>query len=263
MSARLKTAALLLVAAIAASACGGSSSGGTPGGASGGTLYVSAAASLTNPFTQLAQTYESAHPGWTVKLDFDGSDVLEAQILQHAPADVFAAASPKYPEILQGKKLLGATTNFATNSLLLVTPRSDPAHIATPKDLTKGSPKIVVADPAVPLGSYTEQVLGNLGIDESGLHIVSKEQNAQDVLAKLTSGEADAGFVYVTDALSQKAKLKEVDFPASADATATYPIGIVGYTKNTKAAQQWMDLVMSARGQSVLKRLGFGAAPTG
>ena len=82
--------------------------------------------------------------------------MLEAQILQHAPADVYAAASPKYPEILQGKKLLGATQNFATNTLLLVTPKSNPAHITTPQDLTKGSPKIVVADPAVPLGSYTE-----------------------------------------------------------------------------------------------------------
>jgi molybdate transport system substrate-binding protein len=266
MSTRLKPVALLLVTAVAATACGGSSSGGSSGGsggASGGTLHVSAAASLTNAFTQLAQTYQRAHPGWTVKLNFDGSDVLEAQILQHAPADVFAAASPKYPEILQGKKLLGQTTSFATNTLVLVTPKSNPAHITTPADLTKGSPKIVVADPAVPLGSYTETVLTNLGIDETGLHIVSKEQNAEDVLAKLTSGEADAGFVYVTDALSQKSKLEEIGFPASADATATYPIGIVGYTKNTKAAQQWIDLVMSAQGQSVLKRFGFGAAPTG
>jgi molybdate transport system substrate-binding protein len=264
MSTRLKTVALSLVTALAATACGGSSSGsGGSGGSTGGTLYVDAASSLTNAFTKLASTYQAAHPGWTVKLDFDGSDVLEAQILQHAPADVYAAASPKYPQILQGKKLLGATKNFATNTLVLVTPKSDPAHIETYQDLTKGSPKIVVGDPAVPLGSYTEEVLGNLGIDETKLHIVSKEQNAEDVLAKLTSGEADAGFVYVTDALSQKSKLKEISFPASADATATYPIGIVSYSKNTKAAQQWIDLVMSAQGQSVLKQYGFGAAPTG
>ena len=96
-----------------------------------------AAASLTNAFTELAKTYQQAHPGWTVKLNFDGSDVLEAQILQHAPADVYAAASPKYPEILQGKKLLGATQNFATNTLLLVTPKSNPAahhHAAGPHE---------------------------------------------------------------------------------------------------------------------------------
>lgn len=267
MSTRRKTVALVLATTLAATACGGSSSGGSSGGASGGssggTLYVSAAASLTNAFTQLAQTYRQAHAGWTVKLNFDGSDVLEAQILQHAPADVYAAASSKYPEILQGKKLLGQTTSFATNTLVLVTPKSNPAHISTPDDLTKGSPKIVVADPAVPLGSYTETVLANLGIDDTKLNIVSKEQNAEDVLAKLTSGEADAGFVYVTDALSQKSKLNEIDFPDSANATATYPIGIVSYSKNTKAAQQWIDLVMSAQGQSVLKQFGFGGAPSG
>jgi molybdate transport system substrate-binding protein len=255
--------ALVVAAALAAGACGGSSGGGSSGGSSGGTLYVDAAASLTNAFTKLAGTYQQAHPGWNVRLNFDGSDVLEAQILQHAPADVYAAASPKYPEILEAKKLLGTTRTFATNSLLLVTPKSNPAHLRTPQDLTRGSPKIVVADPAVPLGSYTQTVLENLGIDETRLHIVSKEQNAEDVLAKVTSGEADAGFVYVTDALSQRAKLEEIGFPASADATATYPIGIVSYSKHTKAAQQWIDLVMSAQGQSVLKRFGFGAAPTG
>jgi molybdate transport system substrate-binding protein len=263
----MKTVALAVAVVFAAAACGGSSSGGSSGGASGGssggTLYVAAAASLTNAFTQLVSTYEGAHPGWTVKTNFDGSDVLEAQILQHAPADVYAAASPKYPEILQGKNLLGKTTNFATNTLILVTPKSNPAHINSPQDLTKGSPKIVVADPAVPLGAYTEQVLTNLGIDETKLHIVSKEQNATDVLAKLTSGEADAGFVYVTDALSEQSKLHEIQFPAAANATAIYPIGIVSYSKNTKAAQQWIDLVMSPQGQGVLKQFGFGAAPTG
>jgi molybdate transport system substrate-binding protein len=122
---------------------------------------------------------------------------------------------------------------------------------------------VVVADPAVPLGSYTETVLENLGIDESRLNIVSKEQDAEAVLAKLTLGEADAGFVYVTDALSQKPKLHEIPFPAAAEATATYPIGIVSASKNTKAAQQWIDLVMGPQGQAVLEQYGFGPPPSG
>jgi molybdate transport system substrate-binding protein len=264
MSTRCATAALVLVTALAAAACGGSSAGGgSAGGGSGGTVNVFAAASLVNAFGTLAKTYEQRHPGWNVRLNLAGTDQLEAQVLQHAPADVFAGASPKYPEILQAKKLLGATTDFASNSLVLVTPKSNPAHITSPAGLTRGAPKIVVADPAVPLGSYTEQVLGNLGIDENALHIVSKEQNAEDVLAKLTSGEADAGFVYVTDARSQRSKLHEIRLPAAAQATATYPIGIVSYSTNTKAAQQWINLVTSAQGQSVLKRYGFGPPPTG
>jgi molybdate transport system substrate-binding protein len=266
MSTRWKTVVVVMATMLVAASCGGSSSGssgGSSGGSSRGTLNVFAAASLTNAFGQLERTFEQQHPGWKVTLNLAGSDQLAAQIEQKAPADVFAAASTKYPEELQGENLLGKTTNFATNTLVLVTPKSNPARIKTAQDLEKGDAKVVVADPAVPLGSYTETVLGNLGIDESKLNIVSKEQDAESVLAKLTSGEADAGFVYVTDALSQKAKLHEIEFPASADATATYPIGIVSYSKNTKAAQQWIDLVNSPQGQAVLEQLGFGAAPTG
>jgi molybdate transport system substrate-binding protein len=264
MRARRHALAVVVTTMLAAAACGGSSpgAGGSSGGSPGGTLNVFAAASLVNAFGDLETVYEQQHPGWKVTLNLAGSDQLAAQIEQHAPADVFAAASPRYPEQLQGQNLLGKTTSFATNSLLLVTPRANPAGIRTVSDLGRRDAKIVVADPAVPLGSYTEAVLGNLGIDESGLHIVSKEQDAEAVLAKLTSGEADAGFVYVTDALAQKAKLHEIRFPASADATATYPIGIVSYSENTKAAQQWIDLVKGARGQAVLKRFGFGPAPT-
>jgi len=266
MSTRWETVVVVMATMLVAASCGGSSSGssgGSSGGSSRGTLNVFAAASLTNAFGQLEKTFEQQHPGWKVTLNLAGSDQLAAQIEQKAPADVFAAASTKYPEQLQGENLLGKTTNFATNTLVLVTPKSNPARIKTAQNLEKGDAKVVVADPAVPLGSYTETVLGNLGIDESKLNIVSKEQDAESVLAKLTSGEADAGFVYVTDALSQKAKLHEIEFPASADATATYPIGIVSYSKNTKAAQQWIDLVNSPQGQAVLEQLGFGAAPTG
>jgi molybdate transport system substrate-binding protein len=266
MSTRWKTVVVVMATMLVAASCGGSSSGssgGSSGGSSRGTLNVFAAASLTNAFGQLEKTFEQQHPGWKVTLNLAGSDQLAAQIEQKAPADVFAAASTKYPEQLQGENLLGKTTNFATNTLVLVTPKSNPARIKTAQNLEKGDAKVVVADPAVPLGSYTETVLGNLGIDESKLNIVSKEQDAESVLAKLTSGEADAGFVYVTDALSQKAKLHEIQFPESADATATYPIGIVSYSKNTKAAQQWIDLVNSPHGQAVLEQFGFGAAPTG
>jgi molybdate transport system substrate-binding protein len=174
---------------------------------------------------------------------------------------VFAAASPKYPEALQGKNLLGGTTNFATNTLILAVPSANPAGIATIDDLKKGA-KLVVADPAVPLGSYTETVLTNLGISDSDLNIVSKEQDAKSVLAKITLGEADAGFVYVTDALSAGDKVKQIELPESAQATAVYPIGIVSSSKQTEAAQQWIDLVTGTEGQKVLQDLAFGPPPS-
>jgi molybdate transport system substrate-binding protein len=256
---------VLLAAALAAAGCGGGgSSGGGSGGSStpkGGTLNVFAAASLTEAFTKLAQTYQSDHPGWTVRLNFAGSDQLAAQIEQGVPADVYAAASPKYPEELQGKNLLGDTMNFATNSLILIVPPDNPASITTPADLTQGA-KLVVGDPAVPVGSYTEAVLESLGISESDLNIVSKEQDVKAVLSKVELGEADAGFAYVTDALSAGDKVKQIQLPAKAEATATYPIGIVSSSNQTQADQQWIDLVTGPDGQKVLHDLGFGPPPS-
>ncbi len=254
---------VLLAAVLAAAGCGGGDSpgGGSGGSPGGGTLNVFAAASLTEAFTQLARTYESAHPGWTVKLYFGGSDQLAAQIEQGVPADVYAAASPKYPQELRAKDLIRDTTNFATNSLILIVPASNPAHITSVGDLKKGA-KLVVGDPAVPVGSYTETVLGNLGISDSDLNIVSKEQDVKSVLSKVELGEADAGFVYVTDAHVAGDKVKELELPAAAEATAVYPIGIVSSSNQTEAAQQWIDLVTGPDGQKVLRDLDFGPPPS-
>jgi molybdate transport system substrate-binding protein len=256
---------VLLVAVLAAVGCGdGDSSGGGSGRSPaprGGTLNVFAAASLTEAFTKLAKIYESAHPGWTVRLNFAGSDQLAAQIEQGVPADVYAAASPSYPEELQSEGLLGDTTNFATNSLILVVPPENPANIASADDLKQGA-KLVVGDPAVPVGAYTETVLGNLGISDSDLNIVSKEQDVKSVLSKVELGEADAGFVYVTDAVSAGDKVKRLQLPAAAQATAVYPIGIVSASNQTQAAQQWIDFVTGPDGQKVLRRLAFGPSPS-
>jgi molybdate transport system substrate-binding protein len=255
---------ILIATVMAAAGCGGSDpSGGGSGSStpSGGTLNVFAAASLTEAFTQLAKTYQSDHPGWTVRLNFAGSDQLAAQIEQGVPADVYAAASPKYPEELQGKSLLGDTTNFATNSLILIVPPDNPAHVTSVDDLKKGA-QLVVGDPAVPVGAYTETVLENLGISDAGLNIVSKEQDVKSVLSKVELGEADAGFVYVTDALSAGDKVKQLQLPAAAEATAVYPIGIVSSSKQTQAAQQWIDLVTGPEGQKVLQDLAFGPPPS-
>jgi molybdate transport system substrate-binding protein len=255
---------LLAAFLLATAGCGGGDSSGAGSGgssAAGGTLDVFAAASLTEAFTRLAQTYESAHPGWTVRLNFAGSDQLAAQIEQGVPADVYAAASPRYPEELQTTNLLGDTTDFATNSLVLVVPPSNPAHISSVDDLKLGA-KLVVGDPAVPVGSYTETVLANLGISDSDLNIVSREQDVKSVLSKVELGEADAGFVYVTDARSAGDKVRQIRLPAAAEATATYPIGIVSATTETQAAQQWIDLVTGPDGQKVLHDLAFGPPPS-
>ena len=256
---RRRRLAALAVLALLAGGCGGSAASSS--GGSGGTLTVFAAASLTNAFTELAKTYQSQHPGWKVRLNFAGSDALAAQIEQGAHADTYAAASPKYPEQLQGEKLLGGTTNFATNTLVLVVPSDNPAGITVVGDIAKGA-KLVVGDPAVPIGAYTETVLANLGIDPGSLDIVSREPAVTSILQKVELGEADAGFVYVTDARSAGGKVQQIALPAAAQATAVYPIGVVSGSKQPKAAQQWIDLVMSWQGQRTLTGLGFGPAPS-
>jgi molybdate transport system substrate-binding protein len=115
----------------------------------------------------------------------------------------------------------------------------------------------------VPVGSYTEQVLGNLGIDEGSLNIVSKEVDVKGVLAKVTTGAADAGFVYVTDALAAGTQVKRIRLPAHAQATALYPIGVLADSSQTQAARWWIDLVTGPTGRAELTKLGFGAPPSG
>ena len=263
---RRTPAVLGVVAALAVAAgCGGgsSSSGGSSGGSGSKTLTVDAASSLTGAFTNLAATFSQQHPGWKVVNNFAGTDMLAAQVEAGQKADVFAGASPKFPLELQAKKLLGPTTNFATNTLVLVVPSSNPAHLTSVQQLVSKQPSLVVGDPTVPIGSYTEEVLGNLGIDESKLNIVSKEVDTKSVVAKITTGAADAGFVYVTDALAAGCAVKQIKLPASAQATAIYPIGVLSGTPNTQAAKWWIQLVDGPTGQAELKKLGFGAPSSG
>jgi molybdate transport system substrate-binding protein len=248
-----------LAMVLVAAGCGGDSVSSSE---SGGTLNVFAAASLTNAFDELAKTYESQNPGWSVRLNDDGSDILAEQIEQGVAADVYAAASPKYPEQLQGDNLLGDTTDFATNTLVMIVPADNPAKITSVDDLTKGNGKVVIGDGSVPIGSYTRDVLDGLGINIDDLNIVSQEQKVTDISAKVSLGEADAGFVYVTDAQAAGDKVQSVDLPADANATATYPIGILTDSTNQEAARRWIDLVMSSDGQQVLQSFGFGPAPS-
>jgi molybdate transport system substrate-binding protein len=250
-----------MLAVTLAAGCGGGSGSSGSAASGGGTLTVFAASSLTDAFTKLAATYQRQHPGWKVQLNLLGSDQLAAQIEQGDPADVFAAASSKYPQQLQGEHLLGQTSNFATNTLVLAVPPDNPVGITSVTKL--GSAKLIVGDPAVPVGAYTATVLANLGIDPGSLNIVSREQKTTDIVAKLELGEADAGFIYTSDAKTAGDKLKTIPLPAAAQATAIYPVGIVTGSANAKAAQQWIDLVLSPAGQRVLTGDGFGPAPSG
>jgi len=230
---------------------------------------VFAAASLTTVFPQIGAEFTKAHPGTTFKFSFGGTDTLTAQIEQGAPADVFAGASTKYGDELSGKGLIATPQNFATNQLVVVVPASNPAKIKSPKDLSKSGIKLVIGDATVPIGSYTRTVLTNLdsiygsGYSDKVLaNVVSEEPDVTSIISKVESGEADAGFVYITDALAAGSQVKAIKLPPAAQATAVYPIATVKASKNASLANQFVQFVLAPQAQSMLKSAGFGPPPT-
>jgi len=221
--------------------------------AGSGRITVYAAASLTDvpPMIDRRAMY-----------GFAGSDQLAFQIQQGAPADVFAAASPKYPELLYQQGLVEKPVAFATNTLVLVLPRSNPAAIHSVDDLTKPGVKVVIGDPGVPVGSYTHTVLKNLGISAAVLkNVVSQETDVRSVLTKVEVGEADAGFVYATDAKSAKGKIAVIRLRASAQPQVVYEVAVVKSSKYKKADYAFITRLIRSAAQHQLIAYGFGPRP--
>ena len=223
-------------------------------GNSGGRLTVYAAASLTDAFPTIDPQ---------VRYGFAGSDQLSFQIQQGAPADVFAAASPKYPELLYQQGLVEKPIPFATNTLVLVLPKSNPAGIRTVDDLTRPGVKVVIGDPGVPVGAYTRTVLKTLGISTAVLkNVVSQETDVRNVLTKVTLGEADAGFVYVTDARTVKGKVAVIAIRESAQPHVVYEVAVVKSSRYKKAAYAFVTRLIRPAAQRQLLEYGFGGRPT-
>lgn len=262
-----KTAALLAALGVAAglAGCAGNanpanspaSSSAHAAPALSGTVTVYAAASLKKTFTELASAFEAAHPGTKVTLNFAGSSDLATQISQGAPADVFASADTKNMAKLSGDSLLdGEPKNFATNVLEIAVPPANPASVSSFADLAKPGVRVVVCAPQVPCGTAAEKVEQATG---ATLKPVSEESSVTDVLGKVTSGEADAGLVYVTDVKNAGDKVKGIPFAEAAQAKNTYPIGTVGSSKNKDLARAFIELVTGSEGRKVLADAGFGA----
>jgi molybdate transport system substrate-binding protein len=236
---------------------GGSSAAGTAAaGAPSGTVTVFAAASLKSAFTKIAAGFEARNPGTKVALNFAGSSDLVTQITQGAPADVVASADIRNMARLTDAKLIdGTASNFATNVLAIAVPPSNPASISSFADLAKPGVKVVVCAPQVPCGAATETVEKATG---TTLTPVSEESSVTGVLGKVTSGEADAGIVYVTDIRTAGDKVKGIPFAESDTAVNTYPIATVGTSKNKDLAGAFIAMVTGSEGKKVLADAGFG-----
>ena len=253
---RIRLAAAVAVAALALAACGDDiTSGGSSGSAN--EIKVFAAASLTAAFTELGQRYTSANGGTKVTFNFAGSQALATQIQQGAPADVFASAD--IPNMDKVKDLVGTPQNFASNLLQIVVEKGNPKGVKGLDDLASPDLKVVLAAEEVPAGKYAKQVLDQAGVT---VKPVSQEDNVKAVVTKVSLGEADAGIVYATDVTAGGDKVEGVDIPEVQNVTATYPIATVKASKDQAGAQAFMDLVLSAEGQQVLKEYGFLPPPT-
>ncbi|MFD8687490.1 molybdate ABC transporter substrate-binding protein [Streptomyces sp. NPDC059651] len=220
-----------------------------------GTVTVFAAASLKESFTALGKQFEEDHPGTTVTFSFGGSDSLAASITGGAPADVFAAASPKTMKIVTAAgDASGTPATFVRNQLEIATLPGNPDKVASLKDLTGSGLKVVLCDKEVPCGAAAQKAL-----DAAGLKLtpVSYEQDVKSALTKVELKEADAAVVYKTDVHAAGDKVEGVDFPESADAINDYPIVQLKDTKNAEAAKAFIALVQSSDGQKVLTGAGF------
>lgn len=242
-------ALLLLLLALPLAACGNDDGEKE-------TLTVFAAASLTTTFEQLEKQYEDDHPDVDVRLSFAGSSDLVAQITEGAEADVFASADDKnMAKLVEADLAAGDPAEFATNTLVIAVPPGNPAGVKTLADLARDDLQLVLCAPEVPCGHAARTVADGAGVT---LEPVSEEQSVTDVLAKVESGEADAGLVYVSDVKGAGDKVEGIELPEAASAVNHYPLVVVEGSEHADLAQEWVDLVLGAEGQQVFADAGFG-----
>jgi molybdate transport system substrate-binding protein len=224
-----------------------------------GKLTVLAAASLTGTFTKIGKDFEAANPGVHVTFSFGASSTLAQQIIQGAPADVFASAAPaNMKQVADAGDVSGTPATFVRNQLVIAVPKGNPKHIAGLADLTRPGLKVVECAAQVPCGAAATKALAAATVK---LTPVSLEADVKSTLAKLTLGEADAALVYRTDAMSVADKADGVEFPESAQATNDYPIAVLTHAADSAAestaAQAFVAFVRSAPEMAVLTAAGF------
>ena len=233
-----------------------------------GKITVFAAASLTDSFNEMKTEFARRNPGTEIEFQFAGSPALRTQLEQGARADVFASADvPNMNMALQNGVVQDAGKVFVRNSLVIITPKSNPARIAAPADLRRSGIKLVLVAPEVPVGNYARQAFALMdkdpafgsGFADAALgNVVSNESNVKQVVAKVQLGEADAGVVYGTDVTADVVNdLAQIAIPANLNVIAEYPIALTKSPANAPVAAAFVAFVTSADGQAILKKYGF------
>jgi molybdate transport system substrate-binding protein len=222
-----------------------------PSGGAGATarITVYAAASLTEVFPRIDR-----NPAYS----FAGSNQLALQIRQGAPADVFASAAPNFTQELYGDGLVEKPVTFASNRLVLAVPKSNPADLHSVFDLGRKPVKLVVGTARVPVGTYTRQVLRNLGMTSVLTKVVSQEPDVKSIVGKVALGEADAGFVYRTDVKPVADRVSAISIPAWAQPKVRYEVAVVRASRNKAAARTFVRALTKVRAKRLLRQAGFG-----
>ncbi|MFI2210747.1 molybdate ABC transporter substrate-binding protein [Streptomyces sp. NPDC020141] len=248
---RPATAVLSAVLLVPLAACGGDG-GKEDGAAAGPALTVLAASSLTDVFETAGAAYEKDHPGARITFSFAGSQELAAQVRQGAPADALVTADAKTMDGLRAET--GKPTVIAKNRLVIAVAEGNPEKVDELEDLADRKLKVVLAAPEVPVGRYSEQILGRQGIE---VRPVSEEPNVRAVLSKVELGEADAGLVYRTDAASAEDKVDAVAIPDARNAVAEYPAATLKTSKRSEAAAAFVTWLSGPEARKILKEAGF------
>jgi molybdate transport system substrate-binding protein len=254
----------LLLAALGAALSAPSGGAAVAASRATGELVVFAAASLREPCTELARAFEETHPGAKVRFNFAGSQELRTQLEQGAPADVFISADRRQMKGARAAGLVDEDVVLLTNSLVLVVPPGNPARLRQFAQLPAAQ-RLVVGAPEVPIGAYTQEVLERasrvLGSDFRArveAHVVSRELNVKQVLTKVVLGEADAGIVYQSDAVSAGAAVEVLPIPPEFNVLAEYPLAVLRRAPHPELARAWLALLKSPAAGAVFARAGFG-----
>lgn len=224
-------------------------------------ITVSAAASLTECFTEMKQGFEEAHPDIDVNLNLASSGSLRMQIEGGAPIDVFASASQKHMNLLEPEGLIynDSRSDFAENSLVLIVPTGSENNITSPEDLTdEAIEKVAIGDPeTAPVGRYAKEALEEANLWDNTSDKIVYAETVKQVLVYVENDEVDAGFVYMTDAMSADMDRIEVAAEIPVNTPISYPIAVVSSSTEKDAAEEFVDFVLSDEGKTILKKHGF------
>lgn len=230
--------------------------------AAGTEITVSAALSLKEPFEEIGRAYEKRHSGSRVVFNFAASGVLQKQIEAGAPTDVFASASSKEMDALNGSGLLIETSraDFAGNNVVLIAAKNASVQISSFNDLKRSDlQRIAIGNPvSVPAGKYAEETLRTLDLWNNLKPKLVYAENVRQVMDYVARGEVDAGMVFLTDALGRSKELRVLaEAPASGHKPVVYTIAVIKGAKNEAAARAFISLVMSKEGKDILRKYGF------